>query len=310
MYYVGFEVVKTKDVDRTVDLETFKDAYPFKNNYLDLDGLKYHYIDEGSGEVVVMVHGNPTWSYYYRNLIKTLSKKYRTIVPDHIGCGLSDKPDDSVYKYTLSQRVADLERLLKHIGVESDINLIVHDWGGMIGMGYATRHISQIKRIVVLNTAAFHLPARKSFSWTLKICRNSIIGPVFVRGFNAFCLTASKFCFKRPVSDVVRKAYRSPYNSWKNRIGVLRFVQDIPLKPGDYSYGLVSDVQNKLSNFNKTPMLICWGGKDFIFDQDFLNEWIRRFPDADVHRFPDAGHYVLEDACSDIIPLVSTFLES
>src|SRR5205823_3246531 len=110
---------------------------------------------------VVMLHGNPTWSFYYRNLVLSLRDSYRTIVPDHIGCGLSDKPDDSRYRYTLESRVTDLEALLEHLGVTCDITLVVHDWGGMIGLAYAVRHPERIRRLVILNTGAFHLPRTK-----------------------------------------------------------------------------------------------------------------------------------------------------
>src|ERR1700730_9125742 len=122
------------------------------------DGLRLHYLDEGSGEPVVMVHGNPTWSFYYRNLVEALSGQYRTIALDQIGCGLSDKADDSKYSYTLESRVADLEALLDHLEVDREITLVVHDWGGMIGMTYAARHPERIARLVILNTAAFPLP--------------------------------------------------------------------------------------------------------------------------------------------------------
>ncbi len=119
-------------------------------------GLRYHYIDEGQGPPVVMVHGNPSWSIYYRNLVEALRSTHRCIVPDHIGCGFSDKPDDSNYAYTLSQRIEDLESLLESLNLTEPITLVVHDWGGAIGMGYATRHPEKIARLVILNTAAFH----------------------------------------------------------------------------------------------------------------------------------------------------------
>ncbi len=108
----------------------------------------------------------------------------------------------------------------------------------------------------------------------------------------------------------VRKAYLAPYNSWANRIAVLRFVQDIPLKPGDPAYQIVSEVESKLDKFVNKPVLICWGEKDFVFDHHFLNEWIKRFPKAQVHRFSEAGHYVLEDAGEEIIPLVNKWLKT
>jgi pimeloyl-ACP methyl ester carboxylesterase len=282
--------------------------YSFKNNYLDLGGIKYHYLDEGKGDPVVMLHGNPTWSFYYRNLVLALRDSYRVIVPDHIGCGLSDKPDEKKYNYTLKQRVDDLEMLLSHLGINKEITLVVHDWGGMIGMAYAARHPERIKRLVILNTAAFHLPKTKKFPWQLWLTRTAL-GAFLVRGFNAFSLGAAIFGSKKPMAGKTRKAYLAPYNSWANRIAVLRFVQDIPLNPGDPAYELVSEVENNLSKFADRPILICWGEKDFVFDHHFLNEWIKRFPKAQVHRFSNAGHYVLEDAGEEIIPLVNKWLK-
>lgn len=283
--------------------------YPFASHYLDRNGLRYHYLDEGSGEPVVMLHGNPTWSFYYRGLVAALRGSYRVIVPDHIGCGLSDKPDDSHYSYTLAERAQDLERLLDSLSVTQDLTLVLHDWGGMIGMVYATRHPERIRRLIILNTAAFHLPSSKPLPWSLWLCRNTALGTVLVRGFNAFSRVASHVgCQRQSMPADVRQAYLAPYDSWNNRIAVLRFVQDIPLRPGDRCYDLVSWVQDGLPELRDVPMLICWGEKDFVFDRHFLDEWVRRFPEADVHRFPDAGHYVLEDAGEAIIPLVERFL--
>jgi len=286
------------------------DSYPFQGHSLALNGLRYHYLDEGQGEPVVMLHGNPTWSFYYRRLVLALRDSYRTIVPDHIGCGLSDKPDDGRYRYALEQRVSDLEALLEHLSVERDITLVVHDWGGMIGMAYATRHPERIRRLVVLNTGAFHLPATKRLPWSLWLCRNTALGAWLVRGPNLFCRVGARVCCKRhPMSAALRQAYVAPYNSWANRIAVLRFVQDIPLRPGDPSYARVSEVQEKLALLRGVPMLICWGEKDFVFDRHFLAEWEARFPEAEVHRIPDAGHYVLEDAAEEIIPWIRRFLQ-
>jgi len=286
-----------------------KKLYPFTGHFLDLNGLRYHYLDEGAGEPVVMLHGNPTWSFYYRNLVQALRGNYRTIVPDHMGCGLSDKPDDAHYTYSLDQRVQDLERLLDHLDIQNNITLILHDWGGMIGMAFASRHPERIGRLIVFNTAAFHLPKGKTFPWPLWLCRDTPLGALLVRGLNAFSVAATEFCCtRRPLPRAVRKAYLAPYNSWHNRIAVLRFVQDIPLSPGDPSYGLVSAVEAGLGCLRNIPNLICWGLRDFVFDKHFLIEWQRRFPHAEVHAFAKAGHYVLEDACDEIIPLVSAFL--
>ena len=283
--------------------------YPFESHFLDLNGLKYHYLDEGSGDPVVMVHGNPSWSFYYRNLVSALKESYRTIVPDHIGCGLSDKPDDSDYPYTLKQRVDDLEALLDNLDIRKNITLVVHDWGGMIGMAYATRHPDRIARLVILNTGAFHLPKMKKLPLSLKICRDTPLGPFLVQGFNAFARGAAMVgCKRNPMKAELKDAYCSPYDSWNNRRATIRFVQDIPLNPGDPGYDIVSGVEAGLEQFSDRPMTICWGEKDFVFDGHFLAEWQRRFPKAEVHTFADCGHYILEDAADEVIPIIKEFL--
>ena len=284
------------------------ELYPFQGRYYDLDGLNYHYLDEGSGDPVVMVHGNPTWSFYYRDLVRSLSGQFRAIVPDHIGCGLSDKPGDDQYNYTLGRRADDLERLLDHLGICENITLVLHDWGGMIGSVFATRHPNRICRLVILNTSAFHLPPGKRFPLPLMLSR-SILGAFLIRGFNAFSRTATRVCCTRVrLSPEVRRAYTEPYDSWKNLIATLRFVQDIPLKTGEPAYGLVSQVEENICKLADRPTLICWGMKDFVFDAHFLELWEAKFPNAEVHRFEDCGHYVLEDAREEIAALVQDFL--
>ena len=153
----------------------------------DRGGLRLHYIDEGEGEPVIMLHGNPSWSFLYRNLIDSLRGSHRVIVPDHIGCGLSDKPDDSQYAYTLKSRVDDLEALLDHLGLDRELTLVLHDWGGMIGMTYAARHPERIARLVVTNTAAFHLPAAKSAAAGSGDMPIVVSGGPAGSGANAFC---------------------------------------------------------------------------------------------------------------------------
>ncbi len=285
--------------------------FSFQRNFLNRKGHQYHYVNEGQGEPVVMVHGNPSWSFYYRNLIKALSSNYQCIVPDHIGCGFSDKPDDQRYEYSLTNRIDDLEALLEHLNITENITLVVHDWGGMIGMGYAARHPERIKKLVILNTAAFHLPEAKAFPWPLWLCRNTLLGRFLVRGFNAFAAIAAKVGVKRKaMPKSIRQAYLAPFDSWKNRISTLRFVQDIPLKPTDKSYQLVSDITEGLAQFNQHPTLICWGMQDFVFDEHFLAQWQIHLPQAEVHSFSDCGHYILEDASDEVVPLICRFIAS
>ncbi len=283
--------------------------FPFTGKFLALkSGLKMHYLDEGKGAPVVMVHGNPSWSFYYRNLALALRDTNRVIAPDHIGCGLSEKPGDDRYDYTLKSRVDDLEFLLDSLGVKEKITLVVHDWGGMIGLTCAARHPERISRLVILNTGAFLLPPGKSFPAALRLCRTPL-GALLIRGFNAFARGAAWVgCKRRRMSRELRRAYAAPYNSWANRIATLRFVEDIPLAPGDKACAVALETQEKLGSLSSLPMLICWGLKDFVFDRHFLEEWTRRFPGAEIHSFPDCGHYILEDAQKEVIPLIKNFL--
>lgn len=284
--------------------------YPFESHYLSVNGHRMHYLDEGDKNAppVVMVHGNPTWSFYYRRPVTALCDNWRCIVPDHIGMGLSEKPNPTDYGYLLRNRIDDLEKLLEQLEIRERITLLLHDWGGMIGMGYACRHPDRIASLIILNTAAFPLPFDTRFPWQLRLAR-SPLGPLLIKGFNAFSKAAVKLCVTRTaMSPRIKHAYLAPYDCWNNRHAILRFVQDIPLKPGDPTHDLVCRVDRELINFKSTPMLICWGMKDFVFTKTFLDQWQARFPGVEVHAFADAGHYLLEDAADEVIPIIRKFL--
>jgi haloalkane dehalogenase len=305
-----------------VSVRVSKKLYPFAEHWFELEpGVRMHYVDEGPPDgddnrpVVLMLHGNPTWSFYWRRLIKALAPTHRVIAPDHIGCGKSDKPDDARYPYRLERRISDIERLVDHLelgagsGRASELTLMVHDWGGMIGMGWAHRHPKMVSRLVLLNTAAFGLPSTKRMPASLWLARNTGLGTVLVRGFNAFSRGATRFCVtRRPLSAEVVEGLCAPYDSWDNRRAVLRFVQDIPLRPQDPGFEIITEVGEALGQFDDRPVLICWGERDFVFDDHFLREWERKLPHASVHRFADSGHYVLEDAGEEIEALVTEFL--
>ncbi|MDP5071969.1 MAG: alpha/beta hydrolase, partial [Congregibacter sp.] len=235
--------------------------------------------------------------------------RYRCIVPDHIGCGLSDKPDDAHYDYHLERRIADIDALVcATIGDTAPLSLVVHDWGGMIGFSWAASRSERIERCVILNTAAFPMPAAKSFPFALWLGGRTKLGAGLIRGINAFSGMAARIAFKKPVSAAVRAAYTGPYDSWANRIATVRFVQDIPLKAGDRGYDIVKRTAEQLHRFDDKPCLVAWGLKDFVFDETFYQDWQRYLPHAELYPLADCGHYVLEDGGEPLLHKIERFL--
>ena len=285
--------------------------YPFSSHYLETRGLRLHYLDEGPPDAppVLMLHGNPTWSFYYRNLVRSLRKNHRCIVPDHIGCGLSDKPGDENYDYRLASRIEDVDSLIRHLDLSEPINLVVHDWGGMIGFAWAVQNPERIAKLVILNTAAFPLPEEKRMPPALSLVRDLKIGEYLVLRFNAFSGIAAKVAFKKPVSKEIRQAYTLPYDSPANRIATARFVQDIPLSENDPGFDILLKTAEHLHLLENKPCLIAWGEKDFVFDKTFLKRWLDYYPEAEIHRYPDCGHYILEDGGPELIDAITNFIE-
>jgi len=291
--------------------EKARDLYPFQSNYITFwhGKLRYHYLDEGPrtpGEAVVMLHGNPTWSFYYRNMILALRDKYRCVVPDHMGCGLSDKPED--YPYTLAQHVLNAESLLDRLELKK-VTLVVHDWGGAIGMGVAVRRPERIKKLVILNSAAF---LSKRIPKRIDICRTPILGPIGVRCFNGFAKAALYMAVnhRERLTPEIKEGLLAPYDSCAHRVAIQKFVEDIPMDPKHPSWPTLKEIENGLEKFKDTPMLICWGMKDWCFDESFLKTWQEKFPKAEVMRIEDAAHYVLEDAHERIAPKVRSFIDA
>ena len=279
-------------------------------------GIALSYLDEGprDGEVVVMLHGNPSWSFYWRHLVLGLRDRYRCIVPDHVGMGMSDRPDDAPdarprYDYTLQSRVDDLSALLDHLDITGPVTLAVHDWGGMVGFGWALSHMPQVKRLVILNTAAFPLPAAKPMPWQLSLGRDSRVGGFLIRAFNLFARGAAWLGTERSLPAAVRRGYIAPYNGWRNAISTLRFMQDIPLREGDRAWPLVEAAGRALPQYADRPTFIGWGLRDFVFDRHFLEGFRRALPNAEVHAFEDANHYVLEDKHEVLVPAIRGFLD-
>lgn len=280
----------------------FRAEYPFESRFFDLDGLRYHYLDEGSGEPLLFVHGNPTWSFAWRSLVKDLSRDYRCVAADHVGCGLSDKPQD--YPYRLATHVENLSRLVEELDLRG-ATLVAHDWGGAIGLGAVERRPDRFSRLVLMNTAAFR---SKAIPRRIAACRMPVFGPLAVRGLNAFAGAATFMAVEKPLSAAVKAGYLRPYGSWAERVAVLRFVQDIPLSPSHPSYATLAGIEQSLAALADKPALFVWGMKDWCFTPAFLEEFERRFPHAETLRLDDAGHYVFEDAPERIIPRMREFL--
>jgi haloalkane dehalogenase len=293
---------------KSIDPNDYRDHYPFPSHFLDRDGLRYHFVDQGSGNPVVMVHGNPTWSFFFRHLITALSPDYRTIAPDHMGCGLSDKPEADSYDFRLQSRVADFSSLMDHLNLEG-VTLLVHDWGGMIAMAWAVANPHRVARIIITNTAGFFPPGHKRIPLRLWIIRNlSLMATPAVLYGNLFARGAIHMAPRKQLSTGAKRGLLAPYNCPRHRLATLRFVQDIPLTPSDPGFAIVERVDRQLSTLTHLPMLILWGRHDFVFDVDYYNEWRRRFPTAEHHLFDDAGHYLIEDIPDRIIGRVKDFL--
>lgn len=296
----------TLDAEAPVGLH----GYPFAPHWLALDGgLKLHYVDEGprEGEPVLFVHGNPSWSYLWRKPIVALSDRYRCIAPDHIGCGRSDKPQ--AYAYRLANHVANLERLLLELDL-TGVNLVVHDWGGPIGLGALLRHRERLARVLITNTAGF-----TNDSWggraplRIRVCRTPVLGALAVRGMNAFAGMATHMAVERPMSPAVRRGFLAPYDDWSNRIATHRFVTDIPLARSHPSYGPLREIEARLEDLADVPVTIVWGERDWCFTPAFRREWERRLPHAEVHTLDGAGHYLIEDAPEAFLERLERHLE-
>ena len=277
--------------------------YPFDGKFRSAKGGKQHYLDvnpKGS-ECIVAVHGNPTWSFYWRSLT-CFSDKYRIVIPDHIGCGLSDKPQD--WSYQLADHVQNLSDLLLSLEL-TKIHLIVHDWGGAIGMGFATKYPERIASLTITNTAAFR---SQEIPLSIASCRIPIFGSLAVRGCNAFAGVATWRATAKGLSKEVKSGLLFPYNNWQNRIATLRFVEDIPLKESHPSYQTLLEIEEGLQKLQNHPMQILWGEQDFCFTPNFRRKWQELFPNAEVHAWEDVGHYVMEDAPTRVADRLKDFL--
>ena len=282
----------------------WRPLYPFESRFLALDGHRLHYVDEGRGETLLLVHGNPTWSFHWRKLILAFRDRYRLVALDHIGCGLSDKPGD--YPYTLAQHVENLKQLIEQLDLK-DITLVAQDWGGAIGMGAAVELPERFRRFVLFNTAAFR---STRMPWRIAACRIPLLGKIGVQGLNLFLRAALRMALADPkkLSAAERAGDLAPYDSWANRQAIYRFVQDIPQRLSHPSYAELSAIEASLSRFRDYPVQLIWGMKDWCFTSHFLERFLEFFPQAEVHRIAAAGHWVVEESHQEIVRVVENFL--
>lgn len=280
----------------------WKSLYPFTSHWHDLGEVRQHYVDEGRGKPLVMVHGNPTWSFYYRHVVQAFRGSHRTIAPDHVGCGLSDKPQH--YSYTLRQHTDNLVRLLEKLDLQQ-ITLLVHDWGGAIGLGAALAVPERFERLVLFNTGAFPPPF---VPWRIAACRTPLLGPLAVRGLNLFARAAIRMAVGRPLERDVVDGLLAPYNSWAHRIAIMRFVQDIPFSPRHPTWEVLQQLESNLPKLAHLPTTMIWGMRDWCFRPECLERLLKSFPAAQVHRLADAGHYVIEDARDQILEILAQAL--
>ncbi len=281
------------------------ELYPFAQNCHELPGgIRMNYVDHGAGEPALLLHGNPTWSFFYRDLVQELAGKgLRCIAPDHVGCGLSDKPQ--AYGYTLRQHIDNVGSLVDALSLDS-FHLVVHDWGGAIGCGLAVRNPDRIRSLTLLNTAAFRfsrMPLR------IALCRIPLLGEILIRQFNAFAGGATTMAVTKSMPFIIKRGFVRPYRNWADRIATARFVQDIPMKPSHPSWDTLCDIEQKLPSLADKPMHLFWGMKDWCFCPPILENWQKLFPNAKVRKFPDAGHYLLEDAGAEATQAIGNFVE-
>jgi haloalkane dehalogenase len=281
-----------------------RSLYPFESRYSTLaSGHRMHYLDEGAGPTLLMLHGNPTWSFYYRSLILGLGDHYRCVVPDHLGCGLSDKPQD--WSYDIRAHADNVCQLITALDLR-DVTLVVHDWGGPIGYLAALQHAERFRRFVVFNSALFLEPLPR----LLTALRFPMVGPLLVRGLNAFLRAglATSIENRRQFTRAVRAGYLFPYDSWANRVAILRFVEEIPIAREHPNRALLAELASQLPRVADRPHLVIWGLRDRVFHRGFLSGWRQRVPAAEIHAFEDASHWVVDEIPERVTSLMRTFL--
>lgn len=300
-------------------LAHWRDLYPFDSNFflqsaVDSQGNRQdssvgqHYIDYGktdSNHTFLFVHGNPTWSFYWRNLVLGLGQHSRCVAVDHIGCGLSDKPQN--YQYSLNQHIDNLSGLIRNLDLKN-ITLVAHDWGGAIGLGTLLKNKDRFARIALMNTGAFPPPY---IPWQIQLCRIPIFGMFAIRGFNGFAWPATRMAVSRKggLDQTVKQGLIAPYHDWETRIATHKFVEDIPARSTHPTWSVLNEIENGLTSLN-LPVQLIWGMKDWCFRPDCLERFQKIFRNAKSHEISWANHYVVEDAPEEVLDVINAFHKS
>jgi pimeloyl-ACP methyl ester carboxylesterase len=293
---------------------TFGGAWPYEPRWFDTPDGRMHYVDEGSqqGDPVVMLHGNPTWGFLYRKFIPALVEAgHRAIVPDHLGFGRSEKPDDPEL-YRIHRHAERLEALLESLDLR-DATVVPQDWGGPIGLRWAVRHPERVRSLFILNTFAHRPRDRVKLPVPLRLFRAPGAGELAVKGAHLF---VRGFLFRAGVvqrdrlTADVKAAYLAPHPNWKSRTPILVFPREIPSGPEGPVSELCAEVEAGLErHFRSRPVAIAWAMRDIAFTPQILDQaWGGTFPDARVIRLEQAGHYLQEDAHERIVPELLEFL--
>lgn len=287
--------------------ETFNGTFPFAPRYRTVNGFAMHFVDEGAGEPVVFVHGDPTWGYLWRRCIPPLSARYRCVVPDHMGMGKSGTPPERE-RYRLAQHIDNLERLLLALDL-SGITLVLHDWGGPVGLGFAVRHRDRVKRLALMNTWAFAPWPGGPLPRLLEIIR-SRRGEHFVLERNGYVEPAlmGGTCHPERVSKELLEAYLAPFPTPASRIALLCWSRDIPVGEGDPSFAEMKRIERALGAFDPVPTVVVWGMRDSVLTSPVLEMWRRALPRASIVALEDAGHFLQEDAPQAVVAALERFL--
>ena len=274
---------------------------------MDNGDLRIHYVDEGPRDAapIVMLHGNPTWSYMYRRPIAVLSERgHRCIAFDHMGFGRSSKPPEP-RRYILSSHVENAIALLDGLDL-TDVTLVCHDWGGPIGIGAALERSERIRAVVAMNTWAWELPS--FLPGFLRQFRGEGLGEILALSSNAVVESIPGGMSRRDTDPLMMDAYRAPFPDYWSRLGTLAFIRDIPLTENDVSAPLMGHIHESLNQLN-VPLQLVWGMRDRVFVPAFLEQWQAIFPDA--HRVEiEAGHYLVEDRPDEVADAIHHFVST